>query len=178
MPPKIKRRRVSRFPPHIEHFSQLATLCSKMYDLKKAKFQHELLLKQIYTLIGTETSFEIEESTMLSNILSWHVRTQRDIDRQISKRDVSLKKLRSVDVLDDAALKKAALCLTELESTLASFEAQTERFQRIVRYDNKTDLKTHTTNWMGRFFRQYKKTQGLIDDTYVKIENLYREVKL
>jgi hypothetical protein len=182
MPPKrvTKKRRVSpRYPPNIEQFSQLATLCKKMYDLKKAKFQHELLLKQIYTVVGLEeTSFDIEESPMLSNILSWQVSVRRDIENRISKRDVALKQLRSVDVLDDDALKKAALCLTGLESQIAAFEVQTERLQRIVRYDKQVDFKTHITSWIGRFFRQSRKTQELIDEMMEQIKNVYREVKL
>lgn len=173
-----KKRRLSKLPAYIEQYSQLATMCGRMYELKKQKFQHELLVKQIYSVTSIEDSFDIEESAILKKIISWHVNIQREIENTINKRDVALKKLRSIDVLDDDALKKSALCLTNFEGQLAALETQVERLRRIVRYENKSDLKTHIKNWLARFFRQYKKTQSSIDEMSERIKDLYRQVEL
>ena len=72
MPPK---KRQKRNPPEIEHYERLSFLAREMAKLKKQKFQFNMLLNQVYDIIGKKrdsASFSDEMmKTLLKEVEEW-----------------------------------------------------------------------------------------------------------
>ena len=103
--------------------------------------------------------------TILKKISEWLHNIDLIKEKSSLLRDESLKTLRGVDILDDDALKGAALILTETETRLAALEGIEHRFKRIVRYKSSTEaIGTHTSSWLKRFFFQWTRTNKDLSD--------------
>ena len=62
-----------------------------------------------------------------------------------------------MDVLDNDALKGAALALTDAETQLAALLTIEHRWAKIVRQVEGEDLKAHTQKWLKRWLVQWQK---------------------
>lgn len=94
-------------------------------------------------------------------------------------RNDALNTLRTIDVLDDDALKGAALILTESETRLATLEGIEHRFYRVVRYKSTTkSIESHTKEWLKRFFVQWNNTNKTIQTRQQQFKELITSLKM
>tara|TARA_B100000780_G_C21090553_1_gene439502 strand:- start:676 stop:1233 length:558 start_codon:yes stop_codon:yes gene_type:complete len=180
MPPK---KRQKRNPPEIDHYERLSFLAREMAKQKKQMYQYNMLLKQVYDLIGKKRDSADFTDEMMKNLLNGVQEWCRDLiqakSQSTSARDKAMKTIRQLDILDDDALKGAALMLSEEETRLAAIEGLQLRFYRIVRFkQSPIGIEKHTHEWFVRFLRQWKKTASSIEDHYNKLKEIVNEVSL
>ena len=186
MPPKKKQKLNDNTPPSIRAFMNVQILSNDIVKLKKQENQYKALLKQVFDMIDQPT-VEIthtEENTkaIMENVISWLEGIEKVKKTTTATRDEALKALRTVDVLDDEALKGAALILTETETRLAALDGIEHRWGRIVRHkETSKSMKMHSSEWMERFFRQWNKTHTRVTEkitTFKKIIQTINETEI
>lgn len=180
MPPK---KRQKRNPPEIEHYERLSFLAREMAKLKKQKYQFNMLLNQVYEIIGKKrdsASFSDEMmKTLFKELEEWCQDLSKAKDQSTAARDKAMKTIRKIEILDDDALKGAALMLSEEETRLAAIEGLEIRLYRIVRYKKSpVGIVKHTNDWLVRFLRQWKKTSSGIEDHDSKIKEIISQLSL
>ena len=171
MPPK--RRRVARRKrehPKVEQWLALNSLAAGMAQLTRQEQQFIALLKQISDLSAHEAAhpekqwftpeFEFHNDSMqdiLGYIQQWLKEILEHKASVERTRNDALDQLRKVDVLDNDALKNAALTLTEAETQLAALLTIEHRWAKIVRQVEGQDLMVHTQKWLKRWLAQWHK---------------------
>lgn len=160
-------QRKKREDPQVLTYKKIAHTSKNLAKLTEQTNQYKALVKQILEITEqpdmpvTLTEENIEN--IIKNIIKW-LSSIDEIQVSSSKtRDEALITLRKLDVLDDDALKGAALILTESETRLAALEGILSRFARVVRHKTTTKtIESHTTEWLKRFFSQWVKTNTAI----------------
>ena len=167
---KANDKRKKRDHPKVEQFLAVSQLANIIANLEKQEQQYIALLRQVADLTEHETTqpekkwfipeFDYSEdqagdiqdyiSRWIRNIVG-HAKTIEE------KRDQAMKKIRSVDMLDNDSLKLAAMELTETETQFAVIQQVQTRWSKIVRYEGATDLIQHTNKWARRWLMQWKK---------------------
>lgn len=179
----LVEKRQKREHPHVEVFTSISAITKDMAKIKKQEIQFKALLQQVFEMTDqVQINFVYSKEnavTVLDNSMKW-LQTLQDAKESHSKtRDSSLKTLRDVDVLDDDALKGAALILTETETKLAAIEAIESRWKRIVRHTSTTKtIQDHTKNWFERFWRQWDKTDALIKERTARFKENLKKLDL
>ena len=176
MPPK-KKQKLEVVPPDILAFMNASTLSNDIVKLKKQENQYKALLQQVFDMTDQSTVDHTKENTnnIMSAVILWLENIQNVKETTTNTRDEALKALRTVDVLDDEALKGAALILTETETRLAALDGIEHRWGRVVRYkETSKPMKIHSREWLERFFRQWDKTRALVIE---KITNFRKVVQ-
>jgi len=172
MPPKKKAKYENAKKiedPEIISLQRVSIIAKDLARLIKQRNQYKALITQLLDITdqsGTVVILEPKNTeTILKKISEWLHNIDLIKEKSSLLRDGSLKTLRGVDVLDDDALKGAALILTETETRLAALEGIEHRFKRIVRYKSSTEpIGTHTSSWLKRFFFQWTKTNKDLSD--------------
>ena len=167
MPPKKRRKRDH---PKVEQYMAVATLASSLAKLSQQEQQFVALLRQVANLTEHEAACpekqwfipEFEYSEDIAQDISEYVQQWlREILEHANiikkKRDKSMQDLRKVEVLDNEALKQAALELTDAETRFTTIQHIQHRWSKIVRHESGTDLQTHTRAWLKRWLAQWKK---------------------
>ena len=189
MPPKKKQKisneRQQRDHPKVEQWKAIATLASNITKYVQQQQQYTALLRQIAQL--TEHEAAHPDNPWFSPNFNYDTEKAKDIEQYIEewlgdiidhhkavkdKQSNALITLRKVDVLDDEALKQAALTLTECETHIAALETTIHRWQKIVRFKSGPDIQKHTQSWIKRWLSQWKK----IDDILKKRVSQFLEV--
>lgn len=171
MPPKKRRlERRKREHPKVEQWLAINSLAAGMAKLTQQEQQYIALLKQVSDLSAHESAhpekqwftpeFEFNDDSMqdikgyiqqwLKEILEHKAIVERT-------RNDAIDQLRKVDVLDNDALKGAALTLTEAETQLAALQGIEHRWAKIVRQVEGEDLEAHTQKWLNRWLAQWQK---------------------
>lgn len=186
MPPK--RRRLAprkRPPPKVEVWTAIQALATSMIKLSGQETQFIALLHQVADLTDHEAvhpekqwfhgSFVFDDDVS-KDIHGYVLEWVRDIVSRHSEvrqsRDASMETLRGVDVLDDEALKQAALSLTKSESKAATLDHLLSRWSRIVRFEQ-GDLFEHTQKWLTRWLVKWKKLHQTLDARHVQFRKYY-----
>ncbi len=170
MPPKKRRKRDH---PKVEQYMAVATLSSALAKLAQQEQQYVALLRQVAGLTEHEAAhpekqwfapeFEFAEDTAqdVSEYVQQWLKEISELGVAIQeRRDDSIAELRKVDVLDNDALKNAALSLTECETQLNTIQNILSRWSKIVRHKKGTDLQKHTKKWIERWLTQWRKTHA------------------
>jgi len=165
MPPKKRAKlNVKQIEdPEIISLRRVSDIAKSLALLIKQRNQYKALTSQLLDITeqrGTIVTLEPKNTeNILKKILEWLHNIELIKEKSSLLRDESLKTLRGVDVLDDDALKGAALILTETETRLAFVDGIEHRFMRIVRYKSSVEpIEKHTSLWLKRFFLQWTKT--------------------
>jgi len=180
MPPK---KRQKRNPPEIHHYERLSCLAREMAKQKKQKYQYNMLLKQVYDLVAKKRDSADFTDEMMKNLLNDVQEWCRDLiqakTQSILARDKAMKTIRQLDILDDDALKGAALMLSEEETRLAAIEGLQMRLYRIVRFkQSPIGIEKHIHEWLVRFLHQWKKTASAIEDHHNKLTEIVNKLSL
>ena len=166
--PKLNVKKIEEDPEFIS-LQRVSMIAKDLARLIKQRNQYKALIAQLLDITdqsGTVVTLEPKNTeTILNKITEWLHNIDSIKEKSSLLRDESLKTLRGVDVLDDDALKGAALILTETETRLAALEGIEHRFKRIVRYKSSTEsIGKHTSSWLKRFFFQWSKTNKDLSD--------------
>jgi hypothetical protein len=174
MPPKNLKKRKRCEHPKIEAWTKIASTTTQIAKFTQQVVQYTALLKQIIDV--TRHDKECPENTWELQILSETL--EKDIYDYIQKwledllqlskdiiqtRDDALKKLRTIDVLDDQALKNAALVLAETEFQCGTIETTVHKWNKIVRHSDKSSIIDHTQTWIRRWLKQWKQTNTQLE---------------
>lgn len=184
MPPKKKLKlEVKKEDPEYLSLQKVSMIAKDLARLIKQRNQYKALIGQILDITeqrGTVVTLEPENTQqILKKILEWLQNIDSIKEKSSDLRDESLKTLRTVDVLDDDALKGAALILTETETRLAKIDGIEHRFRRIVRYKSSTEtISKHTTSWLKRFFFQWAKTNKDLSDRSTLLNETLRTISM
>jgi hypothetical protein len=189
MPPKKKQKinteRQQRDHPIVEQWKAVATLASNITKYVQQQQQYIALLRQIAQL--TEHEAANPENPWFSPNFIYDDEKAKEIEQYIEEwlgdiidhhksvknsQSNALGTLRKVDILDDEALKQAALTLTESETHITALEMIIHKWQKIVRFKNGPDIQKHTQSWIKRWLSQWKK----IDDILKKRVTQFLEV--
>lgn len=176
MPPKNQfptKKRKRREHPTVEAWSNIATLAAKITKLTQQQVQFKLLLKQIIDLTQhdiehpenqweTKTDGETIPEDIQQYINEWLKMLAENNKNFVDARDKALQTFRNIDLLDDEALKRAAVTLAETEATIQQIEQLQNKWNRIVRLTNNDDVLTHTEKWIHRFRKQWTQTHTKI----------------
>lgn len=186
MPPK-KRRLAPRKrpPPKVEAWQAIQALASSMIKLTRQEEQYVALLRQVADLTEHEAvhpektwfhgNFVFDEDIakdIHAYVLEW---TRDVVSRHEEVRqtcDASIETLRGVDVLDDEALKQAALTLTKSESKASTLDHLQSRWCRIVRFET-GNLVEHTQKWLTRWLTQWKKLSETLEARLTQFKKYY-----
>ena len=177
MPPKkrrVEKKRKRREHPKVEAWSKIATLATQITKCTQQIVQYKALLKQIIdtTCHDKECPENIWETQELSETLENDIKDYinnwlKDVLQNSSNikqtRDDALKTLRTIDVLDDQALKAAALILAETEFQCEAMEQLIHKWNKIVRYNETTTVQKHTDAWLIRWLKQWNHTRGQLE---------------
>jgi len=171
MPPKKRRlTKRKREHPKVEQWLAINSLATAIAKLTQQEQQYIALLKQVSDLSAHEAAhpekqwfmpeFEFNDDNMqdiTSYIQQWlkEILEHKAIVEQT--RNDAIDQLRKVDVLDNDALKGAALTLTENETQLAALQGIEHRWAKIVRQVEGEDLEAHTQQWLKRWLTQWQK---------------------
>lgn len=171
MPPKKRRlTKRKREHPKVEQWLAINSLATAIAKLTQQEQQYIALLKQVSDLSAHEAAhpekqwfmpeFEFNDDNMqdiTSYIQQWlkEILEHKAIVEQT--RNDAIDQLRKVDVLDNDALKGAALTLTETETQLAALQGIEHRWAKIVRQVEGEDLEAHTQQWLKRWLTQWQK---------------------
>lgn len=183
MSTKKRKRDESHEDTEVVSLQQIAHIAKDLARLINLKNQYKALSKQILEITeqpDTVVTLTEENTTkIIQNIITW-LKNINEIREHSSKtRNDALKTLRTIDVLDDDALKGAALILTESETRLATLEGIEHRFYRIVRYkSNTTPLEKHTTEWLKRFAAQWVKTNKTIQSRQQQFKEMITSLQM
>lgn len=186
MPPK-KRRLAPRKrpPPKVEIWQAIQALASSMIKLTGQEEQYIALLRQVADL--TEHEAVHPEKTWFHGAFVFDEDIAKDIHEYVLEwtRDIvarheevhqscnaSMETLRGVDVLDDEALKQAALSLTKSESKASTLDHLQSRWCRIVRFES-GNLVEHTQKWLTRWLTQWKKLHQTLDARQTQFRKYY-----
>lgn len=176
MPPKRRRlARRKREHPKVEQWLALNSLAAGMAKLTQQEQQFIALLKQVSDLSAHEAAhpekqwftpdFEFNEDSMqdISTYIQQWLKEILEHKAIVERtRNDAIDQLRKVDVLDNDALKGAALSLTEAETQLAALQAIEHKWAKIVRQVEGEDLQTHTQKWLKRWLAQWQKISQTI----------------
>lgn len=180
MPPKKKQKREALHPSVIA-FINVSVLSNDIAKLKKQENQYKALLKQVLEMTDqTTVEFDYTEEnikSIVNAVILWLENIQQVQETTSVTRDEALKALRTVDIMDDEALKGAALILTETETRLAALEGIEHRWGRVVRYkESSKPMKKHSREWLERFFRQWGKTHALVVEKFTSFRKIVQTI--
>ena len=170
MPPKKRRpTKRKREHPRVEQWLAINNLSAGMAKLTQQEQQYIALLKQVSDLSAHETAHP--EKRWFTPDFEFNEDSRQDITRYIQEwlkeilehkaiveqtRNDAIDQLRKVDVLDNDALKGAALTLTEAETQLSALQAIEHRWAKIVRQVEGEDLEQHSQKWLKRWLAQWQ----------------------
>ena len=181
----MKKRKRDESPEDIEvvTLQKIAHIAKDLARLTNLQNQYKALVKQILEITeqpNTAVTLTEENITqIIQNIITWLQNIDEIREAGCNTRNEALKTLRTIDVLDDDALKGAALILTESETRLATIGGIEHRFYRIVRYKSKTEtIEKHTKEWLKRFFAQWDKTNKTIQSRQQQFQKLTTSLKM
>jgi len=143
--------------------------------------QYNALLKQVLEMTD-QPSVEFvytddSAKNVMDAVMTWLESMQTAKQSTTTVRDEALQTLRTVDILDDEALKGAALLLTEAETRLVTLEGVEHRWGRIVRHTAKSSaISEHTREWFVRFWRQWSKTNHIIEDRIRQFKKIIKTI--
>jgi ABC-type antimicrobial peptide transport system ATPase subunit len=162
-----REERQQREDTEVVALQKIAHIAKDLARLTNLKNQYKALVKQILEITeqpDTAVTLTEENTTqIIQNVTRWLQNINEIREASSNTRNEALKTLRTIDVLDDDALKGAALILTESETRLATLEGIEHRFYRIVRYTSTTtSIEKHTKEWLKRFLAQWAKTNKTI----------------
>ena len=176
-------QRKKREDPQVLTYRKISHISTSLAKMTDQKNQYKALMKQILEITEQSdmavTLTDENTENIIKNIKKWLSSIDEIQSTSGKTRDEALKTLRTVDVLDDDALKGAALILTESETRLAALEGVLSRFKRIVRYKSTTKhIELHTSEWLKRFFSQWTKTHAAITQGHVQFKELIESLNL
>ena len=164
------KKRKKRDHPKVENYLAMASLSSALAKITQQEQQFIALLKQVCEITEHDAAhpekqwftpdFEFHSAVIAeisSYIQQWLSEIVQKADDIQANRDQALSHLRQVDVLDNDALKGAALTLTEYETQYAVIQQIRGRWAKIVRHKPGTDIQKHTQEWLKRWLAQWKK---------------------
>jgi Ribonuclease G/E len=145
--------------------------------------QYKALIKQILEITeqGSAVITLTDENTnnIIVQMETWMKNIQEIRVSSSNTRNEALAALRNIDVLDDDALKGAALILTESETRLAALEGLEHRFSRIVRYKTTTKpLGVHARDFLKRFLGQWVQTNKVIAERQGQFKELIVSLRM
>lgn len=176
MPPKRRRvERRKREHPKVEQWMALNSLSAGMMKLTQQEQQYIALLKQVADISSHEAAhpekqwftpeFDFNQDS-IADITGYITQWLKEILEHKAiverARNDAIDQLRKVDVLDNDALKGAALSLTETETQLAALQTIEHRWAKIVRHVKGEDLELHTQKWLKRWLAQWQKISQTI----------------
>lgn len=183
-PSKRKKRKQH---PKVQKYMAMTTLATALAKLTQQEQQYIALLKQVCDVTEHDAAhpekqwftpgFTFHEAVMaeissyIQQWLSEIVQNGKDIE---ANRDESIAQLRKVDVLDNEALKHAALSLTEYETHHAVMQQIQSRWAKIVRYKTGTDIQAHTQEWLKRWLAQWKKLHTTITARLAQLKEVLK----
>jgi len=175
-----RQQRVDTEVLALEKISHVAKDLARLTNLKN---QYKALVKQILEITeqpDTVVTLTDENTTQIvQNITKWLQNINEIREASSNTRNEALKTLRTIDVLDDDALKGAALILTESETRLATLEGIEHRFYRVVRYKSTTTtIEKHTKEWLKRFLAQWAKTNKTIQSRQKQFKELIASLRM
>ena len=179
MPPKRRRlgkktslpdKRPKREHPLVQHWLALSTAAHEVAAATKQQVQYIALLMQISEVTQHDetvpdnpwTGEQVDFEDVRNYVLSWLDDFDENVEQLTSVRDEALAALKQADSQDDAALRSAAVLLTEAEMKMKKFDSFTTRWKRIVRFKSvqKMSLREHTDKWLTRWLRQWETTNA------------------
>ena len=171
MPPKrrLEKKRKRHEHPKVERWFKISALATQIGKLTKQVVQYRALLKQIIDITrhdqehpentwAPQTLSKTLEKDIYDFIQTWLKDVQQNSKDIQQTRDSALKTLRTVDVLDDQALKSTALVLAETEFQCVAMEQIAHRWNKIVRHDDDSSVIEHTQQWILRWLKQWNHT--------------------
>lgn len=191
MPPKrklgskisLQGKRPKREHPEVSAYQSISAITKDIAKIKKQEYQFLALIQQVFEMtdqVHINFIYSKENAQkVLDKSMEWLQILQEAKKSNSATRDESLKTLRSVDVLDDDALKGAALILTETETRLAAIEGVENRWQRIVRHTSKSKtIEEHTKEWFLRFWRQWDKTHTVLKERLAMFKEVLKTIDI
>lgn len=173
----MQKQRKKREPREVEQWTAVSAISASLAKISRQKYQYIALLRQISDITGHDylepedpwstDQFEFTNAASIQGfIMTWLQTFVEELETYRKDRDKAIEALRSVDMLDDDALKSSAQHLTKSETTLDKLEHTMVKWAKIVRYDKKSNqtLIQHTEKWLTRWLRQWQKITNVFQE--------------